>query len=71
MNKEKNFISAVVYVRNNEQNILKFAENLNNILEQNFLKYEIIFVNDESTDKSEECINKFANKVRGGVYYIN
>ena len=56
MNKEKNFVSAVVYVRNNEKEIDKFIEELNKVLKNNFLKYEIIFVNDCSTDKSVDVI---------------
>ncbi len=47
-NKEKNFISAVVYVHNNEKEIANFLENLNKKLNENFEKYEIICVNDKS-----------------------
>ncbi len=58
MNKEKNFVSAVVYVRNNENNIAKFIKELNKVLKTNFLKYEIIFVNDCSTDNTVYEIKK-------------
>ena len=30
INKEKNFISVVVYVHNNEDNIINFLEKINN-----------------------------------------
>lgn len=58
VNKEKNFISAVVYVNNDEKNIKEFLEKLRDELSNNFLKYEIICVNDCSTDNSVEEIKK-------------
>ena len=63
MNKEKNFISAVVYVRNDEKVIKDFALKINDVLKANFLKYEIIFVNDESTDNSIIEIKNFAKTI--------
>ncbi len=64
--KEKNFISAVIYIRNDEKNILKFADILNQSLQDHFLKYELIFVNDCSTDKSSEVIREWSKNVKGG-----
>lgn len=69
-NKEKNFISAVVYVYNQENIIYKFLEQLNEELYQHFDKYEIICVNDGSTDKSVKTIKKFASAVKGNVVTI-
>ena len=68
LNKEKNFISAVIYVYNQEQEIYNFLLNLQNILNKNFEKYEIICVNDASTDGSVDQIKKFvsANKATEG-----
>ena len=63
MNKEKNFISAVVYVRNNEKTIAKFIEELNKVLKEKFLKYEIIFVNDCSIDNSIDVIKETIKKL--------
>ena len=60
-NKEKNFISAVVYLRNDEKQITNFLENLNERLNNTFDKYEIIIVNDSSTDKSVELIKEYSN----------
>ena len=48
--KEKNFVSAVVYVHNNEGEIVNFLEMIRRTLEENFLASEIICVNDASTD---------------------
>lgn len=70
INKEKNFISAVVYIHNNEDNIMDTLNNINNILHNNFEKYEIICVNDYSTDKSIEQIKKFSIDIEGAVLSI-
>ena len=59
INKEKNFISVVVYVHNNEDNIINFLEKINNKLDENFENYEIICVNDKSSDNSVQEIKKF------------
>lgn len=64
MNKEKNFISAVVYTRNDEENIKNFMKELNDVLSDNFLKYEIIFVNDGSTDKTVDIIKEYAKELK-------
>lgn len=69
-NKEKNFISAVVYVHNNEKQIGEFLEKINRQLSENFEKYEIICVNDKSTDNSIQEIEKIANKVHGSSISI-
>ena len=52
INKEKNFVSAVVYVHNAEQRIENFLKNLINVMESNFEHSEIICVNDCSEDGS-------------------
>ena len=48
--KEKNFVSVVVYCYNDKNNISQFILGLNKVLSDNFIKYEIIVVNDASTD---------------------
>jgi len=62
VNKEKNFISAVVYVNNNESTIGYFLENLIKVLSSRFLKFEVICVNDACTDNSIEIIRSVADK---------
>ena len=57
-NLESNFISAVVYVRNNEVNIIDFIEKINEYLKGLFSKYEIICVDDASEDNSILQIKK-------------
>ena len=57
--KEKNFVSAIVYLRNNQDNIVKFLDIVNTFLNDNFLTYEIICVNDASTDDSTNRIKDY------------
>lgn len=51
-NKEKNFVSAVIYVHNAEKRIEEFLKTVIDVLEKNFEHSEIICVNDSSTDES-------------------
>jgi Glycosyltransferases involved in cell wall biogenesis len=64
-NKEMNFISAVVYCYNDSSYIGNFVEQLSKTLSDNFLKYEIIIVNDASTDDSVEIVKKIDRKKQG------
>ena len=63
-NKEKNFVSAVVYVNNNEDTIKNLLEKINKSLNDNFNTYEIICVNDASKDESVNIIKSFAKTVK-------
>ncbi len=58
--KEKNFISAVVYVRNSENTIKNFLTAVNGVLSKTFAKYEIICVNDASNDDSAKIIREYS-----------
>ncbi len=58
VNKEKNFISAVVYVHNAEERVGQFLKTLIEVLEENFEHSEIICVNDGSADDSAAVIKK-------------
>ncbi len=70
-NKEKNFISAVVYVHNNERTIEELIKYVDGVLHDNFEKYEIICVNDYSTDNSIEKIKNITNKINGLLSILN
>jgi len=59
--KQKNFISAVVYLHNYEALLGDFLKSLYNTLNENFDKFEIICVNDASTDDSKTVIKTLAN----------
>lgn len=62
MNKEKNFISAVIYVHNAENQIMNFLRTVAVVLENNFVKSEIICVNDFSDDKSVDKIKTISKE---------
>ncbi len=62
-NKEKNFVSAVVYCCNDADRITTFIQNLDKTLSFNFLKYEIIVVNDSSSDDSAQKVKEYAHSV--------
>lgn len=70
VNKEKNFISIVVYARNNEHQIDNFLKNIVSVLENKFEKYEIIFVNDSSRDKTVDKIQENKDIIKNGVLQI-
>ena len=68
--KESNFASAVVYVHDDEGGIKPFLTQLNDVLRENFLKYEVICVNDASTDGTVQAIRDFAAGVEGAMVSI-
>ena len=57
-NKEKNFVSAVVYVHNAEDRIQVFLKAVIDVLDSNFEHSEIVCVNDHSADNSLKEIKK-------------
>lgn len=57
-NKEKKFVSAVIYVHNAEHRLETFLKTLIYFFEDNFLHSEIICVNDSSEDESYNIIKK-------------
>ena len=59
-NKEKNFVSAVVYLQNQENQVRSFFEKLNTQLAAHFEHYELIAVNDGCTDNTVEQLKKWA-----------
>ena len=60
-----NKLSILVSFRNEEDNITKFIENINSsFLKKKINNYEIIFVDDDSSDKSFKILTSFANNDR-------
>ena len=55
---KEDFVSIIVPVYNAEKYI---EETIQNLQEQTYKNYEIIFVDDKSTDKSAEIIKKYVN----------
>ena len=62
LNKEKNFVSAVIYVHNAERRIETFLDMMIGIMEENFEHSEIICVNDCSDDGSADVIKAISEK---------
>ena len=58
-NKEKNFVSCVVYLHNNEKTIKPFLTGICKVMQENFEKYEIVCVNDCCMDNTVEEIHRF------------
>lgn len=48
--KESKFVSVVVYLHNDSRHIVPFFDTVLGMFRDNFEKYEIICVNDASTD---------------------
>lgn len=71
LNKEKNFLSVVAYVRNNESSIKEFLSNIDNVLSNRFKTYEFVLVNDASEDNSVKLIEELADSIEGNVTVIN
>ncbi len=69
-NLEKNFVSAVIYVHDNENQIEDFMKMLYKQLSTHFCKFEIIMVNDASADTSEAKIREFALSLDRSVVSI-
>lgn len=66
--KEKNFVSAVIYIRSGEEDTDKNIENLLKVMKEHFEHYEIIFVNDASSDGCVDKIKKiFAKEENNGI----
>lgn len=61
--KEKNFISAVIYVHNAEERIEDFLRTVLQLLEERFEHSEIVCVNDHSEDNSVSVIKKISESV--------
>lgn len=66
-NKESNFVSVVVYVYNNAPELSTFMQRLYKQLDDNFNKYEIICVNDDSTDNSTQVLTEFSKNIKHGT----
>lgn len=56
---ESKFVSVVVYLHNAGENIIPFFETILKVLKENFEKYEVICVDDASTDDSVEVLRRY------------
>lgn len=69
-NKEKNFVSAVIYVHNSQTRIEKFLKLVMEVLENHFEHSEIICVNDSSDDNSVMLIKQVSSMARNTTITI-
>ncbi|WP_251205738.1 glycosyltransferase [Acetatifactor aquisgranensis] len=58
-NKEKNFVSCVIYLHNEGKRIRDFLELVCGVMRENFEKYEIVCVNDGCVDDTVEQVRAF------------
>ena len=70
-NEIKNFISIVVYVKNNENHIKDFMNKIDKFMKHNFQMYEFIIVNNFSTDNSIKYIKEIKENINGKITIIN
>ncbi len=70
MNKDVE-ISFVIPSFNEEENVLLFYDKVKEVFKKDISKLELIFVNDGSSDKTEENLNKIYNKHKDIVKVIN
>ena len=65
LNKEKNFVSCVLYLHNDGAHIRDFLNTVCGTMEEHFEKYEIVCVNDCCMDNTIEEIHRFLEESRG------
>lgn len=60
-NLDKNFISAVIYMNTADSldGLKAFIENLSSYMKERFVKSELIFVDDDSSDEYQEAIREY------------
>jgi len=68
--KEKTFISVVVYIHNAEKTIVQFTEKIFEFFSEKFESFEIILVNDASSDKTSKLLFEQKEKYAGKVTIV-
>ncbi len=69
--KEKNFISVVVYMNNSQNYIGEFLKKVDEVLFENFQAYEYVLVDDNSNDNSIKVAKDVAPTLNGGTSLIS
>ena len=70
INKEKNFISAVMYIGDNMDIAPDFVRKVSAVLYENFEHYEIICVNDGFDDDTVFALKELSGEVKNGVLSV-
>ncbi|MGL6167976.1 MAG: glycosyltransferase, partial [Fusobacteriaceae bacterium] len=71
LNKEKNFVSVVAYLKNNERDIQYFTQKMDELLKNNFEAYEFVFVNDNSNDSTKDKLKEISDSLTGNVVVVD
>ncbi|MGL6131871.1 MAG: glycosyltransferase, partial [Fusobacteriaceae bacterium] len=71
LNKEKNFVSVVAYLKNNERDIQDFTQKMDELLKNNFEAYEFVFVNDNSNDNTKDKLKEISDSLTGNVVVVD
>ena len=71
MQKEKKFVSAVIYIRNCDDCIEQRLDFFSDLLDDYFENYEVICVNDASSDNSLEKIKAYAKTSKATILLVN
>lgn len=71
MSKEWNFISAVVYVRDDSEKTVSFFDALHSVLDTHFMQYEIVVVNASQEDYALPRLRKWADGLQKPLTIIN
>ncbi|MBE5868813.1 MAG: glycosyltransferase [Lachnospiraceae bacterium] len=61
--KEKNFVSCVIYMHNEERTLTEFLDSVRGVMEENFEKYEIICVDDASEDGTVARLQEYVREL--------
>ena len=68
--KQKSFVSAIVYLHQNESEIIPFLHVVHSVLSENFEQFELVFVNDASADRSRDTLKQAASRFSGCMVSI-
>ena len=71
MSKEQNFISAVVYIKDDNQGTIHFFDKLNGVLSGHFIQYEIVAVNANCGDHHLSNLREWAKGIGQPLTIIN
>ena len=70
-NKEKNFISAVVYLHNDGPRAVRFFQLLNAELDAHFEQYELVAVDDACTDDTVSRLREWAKDLDKPLTFLH
>lgn len=71
INKEKNFISAVVYIDSKTKNVMPFFDTINSIFEDNFENFEFIVCNNACTNGNIEKLRNWARGINAPLTFLH